>query len=81
METVDVEPVFLMYAFRYALGRQSYAVKDVAHALALHRDALRADWREQIVRDIEEAIAQRRAGAANDVEVWRAVAEMMKEAR
>jgi hypothetical protein len=76
MSRVPLDPVFLMYAFRYALGRQSYAVADVARALIEHRDSLRPDWRQQIIRDIDEAIRDGRA--ANDAHRWGAVSEAMK---
>ena len=75
---VTVDSVFLLYAFRYALGRQSYAVADVAETLIAHRDALTADWRQQIVQDIDNAIANDHAGMACDIERWRAVAKAMR---
>jgi hypothetical protein len=77
MRPVEVQPVMLMYAFRYALGRQTYAVGNVADTLIANVDALRPDWREQIVRDIGEAIEDGRAGHAIDVERWTQVAEVM----
>lgn len=72
---VGVNPIMLLYAFRYALGRMTYAVGDVADALVEHREAIRSDWREQVVRDISEAVAGGRAGMACDVERWLRVAE------
>lgn len=80
MKPVEVQPVMLMYAFRYALGRQTYAVGNVADTLIANVDALRPDWREQIVRDIGEAIEEGRAGHAIDVERWTQVAEVMATA-
>lgn len=74
---IEVQPAILMYAFRYALGRQSYAVADVADALVAHRDALRLDWRQQIIRDIGEALDEGRAGMGTDIETWRRVAVEM----
>lgn len=70
--------VILMYAFRYALGRQSYAVRDVAAALLRHRSALSADWRQQIVQDIHNAIKEERAGSAHDIATWEEVARAMR---
>lgn len=75
---VVMPDVFLMYAFRYALGRQSYAVSDVAGALVANRDHLTSDRRRQIIRDINDAIAEDRAGAATDVARWQQVAEAMR---
>lgn len=74
-ERIAVDPVLLMYAFRYALGRHSYAVGDVARALIEHRDSLRLDWRQQIIRDIGEAIED--GSAANEAHLWGAVGEAM----
>lgn len=74
---VEVQPVFLMYAFRYALGRMSYAVGDVADTLEANVDRLTPDWREQIIRDIGDAIEENRAGMTGDVERWTRLAEFM----
>lgn len=75
--TVQVEPVFLMYAFRYALGRMTYVVSDVADALIAHRDALQPTWRQQIIEEITRAIAENRAGMPMDVDRWRSVLTSM----
>lgn len=75
--TIELNPVFLMYAFRYALGRQSYSVVDVASELVEHRDDLTADWRRQIVQDIKNAIENGDAGQQCDVDRWRDVARAM----
>lgn len=74
---VELNPVFLIYAFRYALGRMTYAVSDVGDALIANRDALTPDWRQQIVQDINNAIAGGYAGHACDIERWREVAKAM----
>ena len=75
MVTVAVDPVLLMYAFRYALGRMTYSVGDVAGHLIEHKDAIKLDWKQQIVRDIEEAITEDRAGMSFDAEKWIDVVE------
>jgi hypothetical protein len=74
---VMVDPALLMYAFRYALGRESYAVADVARVLITNVAHLRPDWRGQIVRDIDDAIAEDRAGSASDVARWQDVKTAM----
>lgn len=76
-DRVDTKASMLLYAFRYALGRQSYCVLDVADELIALRDALTGDWRRQIVQDIDVAIAEGQAGAAADVERWRRVRAAM----
>lgn len=67
---ISIDPIFLMYSFRYALGRRSYAVSDVADALIEHREQVRPDWRLQCIRDITEAIAEGRAGMEMDEREW-----------
>lgn len=74
---IPLNPVFLLYAFRYALGRVTYAASDVADALIANRDALTLDWRRQIVQDIRLAIDDGRAGHACDVARWQEVARLM----
>jgi hypothetical protein len=76
--TVALPAVFLMYAFRYALGRMTYAVGDVADTLIANRDRLTADWREQIIRDIDQAIELGAAGHQCDVDRWTQVKEAMR---
>lgn len=81
MKPVEVQPVFLMYAFRYALGRMTYAVGSVADTLIAYRDELDPQWREQIVEDIERAIAGGHAGMDMDVRQWERVAAAMRGER
>lgn len=76
-KTVVVHATFLMYSFRYALGRKTYCVGDVADALIQHRDVLTDDWRHQITEDIRIAIARDEAGAPSDVRRWEEVARVM----
>jgi hypothetical protein len=81
MKPVQVQPVFLMYAFRYALGSATYAVGDVADTLEAYVDdfdALPVNWRAQIVRDITEAIDSQRAGMDIDVTRWKALADLLR---
>jgi hypothetical protein len=75
-----VDPVILVYAFRYALGRQTNCVAEVAAALISHAHALERDWRQQIVQDVELAIADDRAGDDRHVARWREVADAMRHA-
>lgn len=77
--TIELNPIFLMYAFRYALGRQSYSVAEVANELIAHRNDLTADWRRQIVQDVTNAIANDAAGQQCDIDRWREVARVMGE--
>lgn len=72
---VCTDPIMLMCAFRYALGRGTYIVGWVADELIEHRLALRSQWRQQIVRDIREAIGEDDAGWGIDATQWRQVVE------
>lgn len=69
----------IFYAFRYALGRQTYAVHDVARALIATAESLPSSTRHLIVKEIEEAIDGDRAGSDNDAEIWRSVADRMRK--
>lgn len=64
-----------VYAARYAIGRASYAPDEVCAILAPHVDALSAQTRAVIARDIDEAAARDRLGphAAR----WRALREAL----
>lgn len=80
MKPIEVQPVMLMYAFRYALGRRSYCVGDVSDTLIAYADQLPTDWREQIVRDITDAIDEGRAGMQMDVIRWENLRAVMRAA-
>lgn len=66
-------------AFRYALGRQTYAVGEVGAYLIRVRDHLPRHARRLICSEIEEAIERGEAGADMDVSNWRAVAAALAE--
>lgn len=78
-ETVEVDVIILLYAFRYALGRMTYSVGDVSRALIEHRDKIKPDWRRQIVQDIDNAVNNEGAGMACDIDKWREVQRVMSE--
>jgi hypothetical protein len=67
------DPIILMSAFRYALGRASYIVGWVADELIAHRDALRPDWRQDTVREIRQAFGGDAAGWGIDAVTWQRV--------
>lgn len=78
--TIPVEPIVLVYAFNYALGRRSYAVDDVADALIAHVGQLLPGMRQTIADDIDEAIDAGRAGDLADAQRWRHVEQAMTAA-
>jgi len=72
MITVDDEILF--YAFRYALGRQTYAVSSVVECIAKNWSALGENTKEKILREIKEAISEDLAGDSKiDVPIWNKV--------
>lgn len=67
----------LFYAFRYALGRKTYAVGIVAEELEKHADTLSPSTRETIVQEIDEAELSGSLGMPMDADVWRRVREKL----
>jgi hypothetical protein len=75
MITVDDEIIF--YAFRYALGRQTYAVSSVVECIENNWPALRENTKEKIHREIKEAISEDLAGDSKiDVPIWNNVLQL-----
>ncbi len=69
----EVSEDMVMYAFRYALGRKTYAVGTVSKYLIENWHRFRQFTREQIVKEIEEAIEKGEAGMKMDIQSWKAV--------
>lgn len=53
--TVHVDEAILLYAFRYALGRKTFAPSDVRAAIRANQPIRDHGIREEIVRDIRRA--------------------------
>ncbi len=70
----------LFWAFRYALGRMTYCVADVAEALIINAPYIQRRNRDQIIREINEAIMRKQAGMDMDVQRWREVVAALKTA-
>ncbi len=62
--------IALFYAFRYALGRMTYATYDVAELLLEYKDRLTSVNKEIIKREIERAIETGNAGMDCDIDSW-----------
>lgn len=70
------EESIIFYAFRYALGRHSYAVGQVAQYIIYKRDILGQQTKDLIVKEIKEHQAQwnRKPGEWEcDTQEWNAV--------
>ena len=64
-----------IYAFRYALGRKTYAVDDVSKLLLKHKKFIHEDGMQIIKRDIRRAIETNNYGMDMDKQVWSKVLE------
>lgn len=73
------EEEILAYAFRYALGRMTYAVGTVAGKLILEKDNLSKKFKSLTVKEIKEAIEKNNAGMQCDVETWEEVIKHFEE--
>ncbi len=63
----------LVFAFRYALGRRTAAPSLVVAELKRQWPQITERTRQQIQRDIEDAIERGEAGDSCDLETWREV--------
>lgn len=53
-KSMDGHESIMFWAFRYALGRHTYAVSDVADYLIIHKDKIGAATKARICREIKE---------------------------
>ena len=80
MKKFAVNENMIMWAFRYALGRRTGAVQDVIDSLKQNWHGLDYFTRDQIKREIREAIKLDQAGAECDVNNWNRVLEEFERA-
>lgn len=64
------------YAFRYALGRMTYAVKDVVDYLIENWNNVSIKNKELIIKEIDIAIKEGKAGMDCDVKQWQKLKEL-----
>lgn len=69
----EVTEDMVVYAFRYALGRKTYAVQDVSDYLIENWHRFSKHTQSQIIDDIEKAIERGEAGMECDIKMWKAV--------
>jgi len=73
MDQATEDMVF--YAFRYCLGRMTYSVSTCVDYILKHWSELSEKTRGQMVKEINEAIAQNMAGMDMDIEQWKKIVE------
>lgn len=66
----------LFMAFRYALGRMTYVVSEVADTLIKKWPEISPKYQELIHQEIKKAIADKNAGMDMDVQQWLKVLKM-----
>ena len=70
----------LFYAFRYALGRMTYAVHEVASEIIRNEASISPEMRALMIQEIEESIESGSAGMDMDMREWQRVADTLKQA-
>jgi len=58
------------WAFRYALGRKTYAVGNIVDILIRHSEFINLCEKSKMISEIDRAIKEGRAGADCDMEDW-----------
>jgi hypothetical protein len=66
----------LFYAFRYALGRSTYAVDIMVIELIVIWDVAPTQFKLDVCKEITEAITLNRAGMDMDVRNWNRILEL-----
>jgi len=63
----------VVWAFRYCLGRKTYAVEDCVSNIVANWDLLNIRIKNLIHKEINEAIAENRIGMEMDYNSWQKV--------
>lgn len=80
MYEFKVNENFIIYAFRYALGRSSYAVSEVSEYIIKHKDSLPGFAKRQIVEEIKQYLDRIHEGLYMqcDKDCWEAVVKELE---
>ncbi len=76
---IEIQEEILLYAFRYALGRQSYSPYDVAPLLIKNKDKLNKYNKMVIVREIEWFLESVQNHPKDLIELWENVKLQLQE--
>jgi hypothetical protein len=72
------QDTILFYAFRYALGRMTYAVYDVVELLIKYIDIISLNHKERMKIEIKRAMETNQAGWPCDVKEWNRLLEILE---
>jgi len=78
---MNLSEEILLYAFRYALGRMTYAVGIVSDTIITHWDEINPILQAIIHKEIREAINSLHAGMAMDIECWNKVLKLSRKGK
>lgn len=70
---LDIKEDILFMAFRYALGRRTYAVGEVVDSLKHNWEHLSQNIKDLVKREIVSAIQYNNAGMEMDIKKWNEV--------
>ncbi|MEI6286822.1 MAG: hypothetical protein WCP79_10010 [Bacillota bacterium] len=74
-----VEPLILLAALRYALGRKSYIVGAVADAIEQNLDVFNKFQLKKMHEEIAEELKDGGGGHSWDIETWQALMRRIEE--
>ncbi len=63
----------IFYAFRYALGRKTYASRIVSDFIIENWKELSGGMKKTFIEEIQEAISEKRAGMKLDEDLWKRI--------
>ena len=76
MKEFTVSESIIMWAFRYALGRKTYVVEEVANCLKENWEKIADHTKICIKEEITAAIALGHAGMDCDIKNWKQILEL-----
>ena len=76
MSHVTVHETVLFYAFRYTLGRQTYAIGDMVKVIKEQWPNLSSLFKAKIIQEITIAIELGKAGMDMDIKQWQTILDL-----
>lgn len=78
MKNSELDTLFFC-SFRYALGRRTYIVHDVATLINDNKNLLTSQTKSKMVEEIYGSIMEGSAGMKMDVQIWQRLAELLED--